>query len=174
MATDESSIETAFAVPPPDPELRRLEPLVGSWAAEDQSKSTPLAGPDVPVRNEESFRWLDGGYFLLSTYHTVFGDEPAQTGVNYWYYDSSDRKFRIIFFSNNGPFTEEGNRYEGEVAEGKLTFEGPARFQYGLDHDGRSRSTPMDLFRLPGGCVDENGAWEPWMNNTFRKTSDSG
>jgi hypothetical protein len=31
-------------------------------------------------------------------------------------------------FSNNGPFTEAGNRHEGEVAGGKLTFEGPARF----------------------------------------------
>jgi hypothetical protein len=110
MATNQSASSSAWVVPPPDPELRRLEPLVGSWEAEDHSETTSLAGPGVPVKNRESFYWLEGGYFLVSTYHTVFSDEPAQTGVNYWYYDSADKKFRI----NNGPYTEEGNRYEGE------------------------------------------------------------
>ena len=48
-------------------------------------------------------------------------------GVNYWGYDADAKRFRIIFFSNNGPFTEDGNRYAGEVVDGRLTFEGPAR-----------------------------------------------
>jgi hypothetical protein len=94
MATNQSASSSAWVVPPPDPELRRLEPLVGSWEAEDQTETTVI-GPGVPVRNKESFYWLEGGYFLVSTYHTVFSDEPAQTGVNYWYYDSADKKFRI-------------------------------------------------------------------------------
>jgi hypothetical protein len=47
--------------------------------------------------------------------------------------------FRIIFFSNNGPFFEAGNRYSGRVDDARLTFEGPARFQYELDDDGRIR-----------------------------------
>jgi hypothetical protein len=35
---------------------------------------------------------------------------------------------------NNGPFTEQGNRYQGEVtADRRLTFEVPARFEYALD-----------------------------------------
>ena len=76
---------------------------------------------------------------LVQTYRTEFGDEPVQAGVNYWFYDSHARKFRVIFFSNNGPYSEEGNRYEGEIAEGTLTFTGPARFQYDLDADGRVR-----------------------------------
>ncbi len=36
-----------------------------------------------PVTSTEAFSWLDGGYFLVSTFETVFGDEPAQRGVNY-------------------------------------------------------------------------------------------
>jgi hypothetical protein len=31
----------------------------------------------VPVASTESFHWLDGGYFLVSSYETVFGDEPS-------------------------------------------------------------------------------------------------
>jgi hypothetical protein len=33
-------------------------------------------------------------------------------------------------------------RYEGTMAEGKLTFEGPARFQYRLGDDGRIAVNP--------------------------------
>jgi hypothetical protein len=54
-------------------------------------------------------QWL----LRVQTYETVFGDEPAQKGIDYWGYDSAAKKFRIIFFSTNGPFSEDGNRYEG-------------------------------------------------------------
>jgi hypothetical protein len=174
MTATESTSDAASDVPPPDPELRRLEPLVGSWEAEDDTESTSLAGPGVPVRNRESFRWLEGGYFLVSTYHTVFGDEPAQIGINYWYYDSGAGKFGIIFFSNNGPFTEEGNRYQGGVAEGKLTFVGPARFQYDLDGDGKIKLNPDGSLSVSWWLRDESQAWQPWMLNTFRRTGKSG
>jgi hypothetical protein len=36
-------------------------------------------------------------------------------------YDTEAKHFRIIIFSSNGPFTEDGNCYEGKVAGGKLT-----------------------------------------------------
>lgn len=35
-------------------------------------------GPGAPVTSRETFRWLDGGYFLVSTYETAFGGEPVQ------------------------------------------------------------------------------------------------
>jgi Protein of unknown function (DUF1579) len=168
MTNNETAKQAVFEVPPPDPELRRLEPLVGTWRAKEQTESTIL-GPGVTVLNEESFYWLDGGYFLVSTYHTVFGDEPAQTGVNYWGYDSDAGKFQIIFFSNNGPFTEEGNRYEGEVSGGTLTFEGPARFQYELDDDGKVKLNADGSLSIAWWLRDEQGEWQPWMRNRFTK-----
>ena len=43
--------------PPPDPELRRLDPLVGTWKAKDQTQDSIL-GPGVPVTNtENSIGW---------------------------------------------------------------------------------------------------------------------
>lgn len=80
---DERSVRSTFEVPPPDVELKRLEPLVGTWATEEHTGDSVL-GPGVPVTSTETFSWLDGGYFLVQTYETVFGDEPAQRGVNYW------------------------------------------------------------------------------------------
>ena len=158
----------AFAAPPPDPELNRLEPLLGTWRSEGHTQDSVL-GPGVPVRSTETFYWLEGGYFLVSTYETTFGSEPTQTGVNYWSYDAQARRFRIIFFSNNGPFSEEGNRYEGEVAGGRLTFEGPARFQYELGDDGAVAVNTDGTISAAWWLRDQNGGWSPWMHNTFRR-----
>jgi hypothetical protein len=158
--------QTPFGAPPPDAELQRLEPLLGTWRSEDHTEDSVL-GPGVPVASTESFDWLEGGYFLVSTYETAFGEQPAQKGVNYWYYDSGAKRFRIIFFSNNGPFTEDGNRYQGEVAGRTLTFEGPARFQYELDEHGRIELNADGTLTVAWWLRDENGLWRPWMHNTF-------
>jgi hypothetical protein len=165
---NDNTDQATFEVPPPDPELQRLEPLLGRWRAEDHTQDSVL-GPGVPVTSTEEFSWLDGGYFLVSTYETTFGDEPAQKGLNYWGYDSAAKKFRIIFFSNNGPFTEEGNRYEGEAADGRLTFEGPARFQYELDEEGKIKMNPDGTISVAWWLRDDEGEWKPWMNNTFTR-----
>jgi hypothetical protein len=158
----------AFEVPPPDPELRRLEPLIGSWESEDHTENSVL-GSGVLVTNRETFRWLDGGYFLAQDYETTFGDEPRQRGINFWGYDSDAGMFRIIFFSNNGPYTEEGNRYAGRVKDDRLTMVGPARFAYQLDTDGRIKVNPEGTISVAWWLRDEGGEWRPWMNNTFRR-----
>lgn len=167
MANDNAG-QSTFEAPPPHPELQRLEPLLGTWTTEEHTEDSVL-GPGVPVTSTETFYWLEGGYFLVSTYETVFGDEPAQKGVNYWGFDSEAKKFRVIFFSNNGPFTEEGNRYEGEVADGRLTFEGPARYQYELDDEGKIKLNTDGTLSVAWWLRDENGEWKPWMNNIFTR-----
>jgi hypothetical protein len=169
MTTDNHQVESA--PPLPSPELKRLEPLLGTWKAEDHTNDSML-GPGVRVTSTETFSWLDGGYFLVSTYETAFGNEPAQRGVNYWGYDAEAKRFRIIFFSNNGPFTEEGNRYEGKVAGNKLTFEGPARFQYDLDDAGKVKVNSDGTISAAWWLRDEHGDWQPWMENTFTRLRD--
>jgi hypothetical protein len=166
---DNSSAPSRFEIAPPDPELKRLLPLLGTWTTQEHTRDSVL-GPGVPVTSTETFRWLEGGYFLAQTYDTVFGDEPAQKGVNYWYYDPEAEKFRIIFFSNNGNFTEHGNRYEGEAAGGKLTFQGPARFQHELDADGSIKLNADGTVTVAWWLRGEDGEWHPWMRNTFTRT----
>ena len=123
----------------------------------------------MPVTNLEEFSWLEGGYFLVQTYDTTFGDDPAQKGVNYWFYDTETDTFRIIFFSNNGPYTEAGNRYEGKIADGRLALTGPARFQYELDADGKIKVNANGTIIVAWWLRDEDGSWKPWMTNTFNK-----
>jgi hypothetical protein len=92
--------------------------------------------------------------------------------VNYGYYNSVGERFQIIFFSNNGPFTEDGNRYEGKVADGRLTFVGPARFQYKLDENGRITTNADGTSSVAWWLRDEKGEWQAWMDLTFRKIRD--
>jgi hypothetical protein len=165
---ENSNIQNLQQPSPPGPELRRLDPLIGTWQAKDHTQDSIL-GPGVPVTNFEEFYWLEGGYFLVQTYDTTFGDEPAQKGVNYWFLDRETKKFRIIFFSNNGPFTEEGNQYQGEIANSKLTFTGPARFQYELDADGRIKVNPDGTITVTWWLRDGDGNWQRWMNNISTK-----
>jgi hypothetical protein len=166
--TDRADNLSPFGVPLPDAELQRLQPLLGTWSAKGHTRDSVL-GPGVPFTSDETFRWLDGSYFLVSTYATTFGSEPTQTGINYWGYDTDAGVFRIIFFSNNGPFTEEGNRYTGRVAGNTLTFEGPARFQFALDDDGKIRPNPDGSISIEWWLRDDHGDWQPWMTNTLKK-----
>jgi hypothetical protein len=73
---------------------------------------------------------------------------------------------------DNGPYSEDGNRYTGAVADGRLTFEGPARFQYGLGDDGRVRVNPDGTLTVDWWLRDAAGAWAPWMRNTFTRVGD--
>jgi Protein of unknown function (DUF1579) len=162
----DQKLRTSAALPR-SPELERLKPLLGEWRTEAHSEDSVL-GAGVPVTSTEEFYWLDGGYFLVQTYETVFGDEPAQRGINYWFFDAETRKYRIIFFSNNGPFTEEGNRYEGEVVDGMLTFTGPARFEYELNSFGKIKTNEDGTLLVRWWLRDGNGQFQPWMHNVFR------
>jgi hypothetical protein len=170
--TQQGDEQTEFGAPPPDPELRRLDPLIGSWRAEDRTLDG-VFGPSVPVTSKETFSWLEGGYFLVQTYEATFGDQPTQKGINYWMYDSKHSEFRIIFFSNNGPYTEAGNRYAGKVEGERLTMVGPARFQYDLNEEGKIQTNPDGTVSVEWWLRDENGEWKPWMTTVFTKVTGS-
>jgi hypothetical protein len=153
----------------PAPELACLEPLLGKWRTHAHTEDTDAAGAGVPVTSVEEFHWLEGGHFLVQTYETVFGSEPMQKGINYWYFDAKSERFHIIFFSNNGSFSEEGNRYQGEIASGTLALEGPARFAYELDSNGRIRTNPDGTITIKWWLRDAHGRFQPWMTNVFRR-----
>jgi hypothetical protein len=47
-------------LPQPDPALRRLDRLVGSWTMEGNL----VGSDDHNIRGQTTFRWLPGGFFL--------------------------------------------------------------------------------------------------------------
>jgi hypothetical protein len=163
-----TSTPTEIGTLPPSKELRRLEPLVGDWDVEGHAESS-LAGPACAVKSRESFEWLDGGYFLVHRYETHFGDQPVQRGVMYWGFDALPNRMQLHFFSNNGPFTKEGNIYEGELQADRLVCTGPARFTIALAQDGTIALANDGSFEIRWELRDADGVWRPWMRDTYRR-----
>ncbi len=58
------------------------------------------------------------------------------------------------------------------MAGGKLTCEGPARFQYQLDDAGTIKANADGTISVAWWLRDEDGQWQPWMTNTFTKVAD--
>jgi hypothetical protein len=164
---DASVTRATDPAPPPHPELERLDRLVGTWRVEGYTRDS-LAGPAGPVRSTETFEWLDGGYFLVHRYETVFSDEAPQRGVMFWGYDAAGSRFRCHFFSNNGPFTEDGNIYDGRIIGRQMIFTGPARFTLLLDEDGKIQVRD-GTFHAAWELRDADGIWRPWMCDTYSR-----
>ena len=139
--TDDTGAQSPFDVPPPDPELRCLQPLLGSWTAQETTQDSVL-GPGVPVTSTERFSWLDGGYFLVQHYDTVFGDAAAQRGVNYWYLTPRQAGSGSSSSVTTATSPRKAIATRARVAGSKLIFQGPARFAYELDDDGKVKVNP--------------------------------
>ena len=52
--------ETQAQLPAPDPALRRLDRLVGTWSMEGHL----VGSDDTTIRGQATYRWLPGGFFL--------------------------------------------------------------------------------------------------------------
>jgi len=160
----------ASQLPTPDPALRRLDFLVGSWKVD--GATYPSSDEEtMPVTGTYSFEWLHGGFFLVQRWDNLFGspsDDPAQElpggpvqkGIMFYGYDAPTKKYRTHFFDGNGPF-HEGSMYEGEVVDGNLRFTGPARFTVIANEDG----TITNEWELR----DESGDFVPWMRSTLTR-----
>ena len=165
-----ATANSQYVAAPPSQELRRLAPLVGEWSIEGYAQES-LAGPAGPVKSRETFEWLEGGYFLVHRYETQFGQQAVQKGVMYWGYDEAANRFVLHFFSNNGPFTPEGNIYQGEIGGNRLVCTGPARFTMRLDADGRIQVGAGGTFDVEWELRDADGVWQPWMRDTYRRVA---
>lgn len=61
--------------------------------------------------------------------------------------------------------------YEGVVEGNTLTFEGPARFQYQLDQDGKIDVNDDGAITTKWWLRNNSGEWEEWMTNINKKVS---
>ncbi len=85
----------AMQMPAPDPALKRLDKLVGSW----RMKGRTLGSKEDNVFGENTFEWLPGGFFLQQTIKLNFmGFEIQSTEIIG--YDPSTKAFASHVYSN--------------------------------------------------------------------------
>lgn len=160
-------------IDPPSPELRRLEPFVGSWTSSHRSVEGP-GGPPIRVELSESFRWLEGGYFLESRYEIRWGEATAPDhGVMYWYHDAARNCLATIYFNDQGTFDEVASRYTGELLDDGIVFTGPARFRVSLDDQGTVAVGDDGSITVEWWLLDDVNRWQPWRTVVYRPAGSS-
>jgi hypothetical protein len=76
----ETETEQRHSAPTPDPALRRLDFLVGTWRIEGATVPD-LAGPSMTSISTETFEWLPGEFFLVHRWDAVFGNPEERPGL---------------------------------------------------------------------------------------------
>lgn len=86
--------------PTPAPELRRMEPFIGTWLLEGEQYATDL-GVALPVEALETFEWLTGGHFVVHRFEGRVGDEAAAC-IEVIGYDEARGEYPFRTFYNDG------------------------------------------------------------------------
>lgn len=155
--------DTEFAMPTPDPALKRLDFLVGDWTLTGRTIEGPM-GPAAEVAGWERFFWMEGGFFLVHVWESRFavGGQPVvDAGYEFLDYDSETGQYRTHFFNSLGPYDPAGSHYAGTFEGDALVVTGPARISRKPDTGGS-----ITVF---SDVVSGNGAWLPFMAYQLRK-----
>lgn len=95
MTKDKIKTKVAEQQPKPDPALKRLDVLIGTW----DLKGRTLDSNEDNITGWNTFEWLPGGFFLKSTGEINFKGTIVQS-LELIAYDPSTRTFPSNVYSN--------------------------------------------------------------------------
>jgi hypothetical protein len=101
--------------PKPYPELKKLEPFVGQWSSEGESKATPI-GKAGKFSSTATINWILGGFFL----HWQFSGKTPDgefKGIEVDSYDPKNKIFRAQWWNEDGSITTGTYTPRGNVIE---------------------------------------------------------
>ena len=90
--------ETQAQLPVPDPALRRLDRLVGTWTMEGHL----VGSDDTTIRGRSTYRWLPGGFFLEQHFTMDFMGLDIES-LELIGYDAETETFPSTVYSNLSP-----------------------------------------------------------------------
>lgn len=97
-ATD-APAEPSAEAPTPDPALRRLDILVGDWTL----TGNLIGSSEENIAGRASFRWLDGGFFLVQDIEIDFAGMYQVKSHELIGYDPDTGAFASHVYSNMAP-----------------------------------------------------------------------
>ena len=101
-------------MPQPDPALKRLDRLVGTWSMEGNL----VGSDDRNIRGQTTFRWLPGGFFLEQRMHLDFMGMPIDA-LELIGYDPETDTFPSTVYAN---MASEPLPYRWEVEGEKVSI----------------------------------------------------
>ena len=144
--------DQAMQMPAPDPALKRLDQLVGSWTM----KGRTLDSDEDNISGRVTFEWLPGGFFLQQRFEMDFAGFEIQS-LELIGYDPETEAFSSLVYSNlwgtplpykwdlrddvleistdasefRGTFSEDGDSFSGGWRP-KPGMEGPDNIPYDI------------------------------------------
>jgi len=135
--------------PQPNPALRTLEVMAGTWELEGRDFQT-----GGEIRGRLALEWMEGSFYLVQHVDIDYGGRRV-TGVEYVGYDDGNQNLRSYFFSNEGPgpFGGVAIEYVWEIGDDTVTIWGgdvgsPANFKGTFSED---RNRISGRWEWPGG-----------------------
>lgn len=150
-----------FAVPPPDPELRGLEPWCGPGGRRITHTQNSVYGPGVPVRITRRSAGSRAATSWVQEYETIFGDEPAQRDINYWYYDSEVERFLSSSSATTDRSPKTGIGIRARSRRGSSRSSGRLGSSTSSTRKGRSRRPLTARSRSHGGYGTSGASGSP-------------
>jgi hypothetical protein len=149
MADDNTNNARAHEPPRPNPVLRSLDVMVGTWELKGRK-----SGPEGEIHGRPTFGWMEGGFYLVQHVDIDYIGRRI-VGTEYIGYDEENDNLRSYFFSNEGPgpFGRVALEYVWEVSDDTFTIWGgevgsPASFKGRFSDD---RNTITGRWEWPGG-----------------------
>jgi hypothetical protein len=159
------AIGAQTAAQKPDPELKKLQVLVGHWTYELEYKPGPL-GPGGNVSGELNFQEILGGFFFQAQWIEK-GATGEMRGVEIYAYDPVNKN---IVVSVSG---SDGSAYSGtvSVSGNTVTFAGKfviAGKQYLFKASMIVAADLMSMLLKADISVD-GSTWTPWQEAKYTK-----
>jgi hypothetical protein len=151
MADNKNNSQTIYRMPEPNPALRKLDKLIGTWNIRGYDET------GSELNGQETYSWMDGGFFMKQEVDQNYAGQKI-TGIQIigyerrWGADEPARECTSHFFDNMGNSWE----YIWEIEGNMLTVWGgyvgsPAAFKAKFSDDG---NTLTGRWEWPGGGYD--------------------
>jgi hypothetical protein len=98
----------------PYPELKKLEPLIGEWVSEGESKATPL-GPAGKTSSRFSIKWILNGFYIEWQYSYTTAQNQKGEGREIDCYDPISKTYPGRWFESDGSYTSGAYSANGNV-----------------------------------------------------------
>lgn len=146
-------------MPKPAPQLKELQPFIGSSDCKGELFASPEFGPGHKIVATVTGRWILGNFWVEADFKetkTKAAPMPFH-GLIFLGYDGETKQFALGSVDNTGSYEVAGSKgWEGDV----MTFEGP-------QHIGTATLTVRDTFTKIGttkmnhtySVKDKNGTW---------------
>lgn len=143
----------------PNPRLAPLARFVGTWRT---TGSHPLL-PGVALHGRTSFRWIEGGAFLVM--HPEMDEPQIPTGVAIFGSDDATDEYFMLYFDER----EVSRKYDVDVRGDALTWR---RTAPGLSQRMELAMTPDGNVIVSRGELSRDGTtWQGDLELTYRRLS---